>query len=127
MFQCQVSSNPVKEPHSRHQCITTLNIDKSKFANLSENIPLLFVSPENQSDRISKNIKILDKDAGSFSSRLNIDAQKYDDLLKQTGLSSKQKNDVLQALWAIIIAFVDLGFNVSPTEDAKKKIISGNN
>ena len=41
---------------------------------------------------------------------LTIDVEKYQSWLNEPGLSDEQKVEFLQALWSIVVAFVELGF-----------------
>lgn len=49
---------------------------------------------------------------------LQIDIEKYQTFLDETDLNEDQKRDVIEALWQIIVAFVDLGFGVHPVQQA---------
>ena len=51
--------------------------------------------------------------AGSTASRLAFDKEKYLPELEGTDLTEEQKIEMLQALWSIMEAFVDLGFGVN--------------
>ena len=51
--------------------------------------------------------------AGPTASRLAFDKEKYLPELEGTDLSEEQKIEMLQALWSIIEAFVDLGFGAN--------------
>ncbi len=56
--------------------------------------------------------------AGSMSSRpvLSIDYALYEEYLEGADLSDVQKQEFLDALWSIIVGFVDLGFGVHPLQ-----------
>lgn len=56
---------------------------------------------------------------------LRIDVEKYEHLLDDSDLSETQKREVLEALWAIIVAFVDLGFGVHPVQQACGEVEKG--
>lgn len=43
---------------------------------------------------------------------LKIDVEHFEHLLDDPSLTRAQKHQILEALWAIIVAFVDLGFGV---------------
>lgn len=45
---------------------------------------------------------------------LTLDVALYDAYLADSDLGEAQKRDLLEALWAIIVGFVDLGFAVEP-------------
>lgn len=49
---------------------------------------------------------------------LKVDARKYQAWLDDPDLSDEQKGQIIEALWKIILCFVDLGFGVSPLQDA---------
>lgn len=48
---------------------------------------------------------------------LGIDTAKYQAYLDDPSLSVAQKEEIVQALWSIIVAFVDLGFGVHPLQE----------
>lgn len=126
MSLTRLSSKHAKEPPCRQQHAATLASDKSQSVDLGVTIPLLFTSSTHQSVRIlhtTTNTKIEDV---RNSPRLTIDVQKYDSLLDQGDFSSEQKAEALQALWTIIIAFVELGFGVSPTEEVNSPTLVDN-
>lgn len=43
---------------------------------------------------------------------------KYEAFLEETDLTPDQKRDLLEALWSIVVSFVELGFGVHPTQAA---------
>ena len=45
-------------------------------------------------------------------------APQYEHFLEDQGLSAEQKRAMLEALWSIIVSFVDLGFGVHPVQQA---------
>ncbi|MEE4538260.1 MAG: hypothetical protein V2J51_07195 [Erythrobacter sp.] len=49
---------------------------------------------------------------------VTVDVEKYQAWLDDPALSDEQKEQIVQSLWEIILAFVDLGFGVSPLQDA---------
>lgn len=49
---------------------------------------------------------------------LKVDIEKYQAWLDDPALSEQQREQMLEALWQIILCFVDLGFGVSPLENA---------
>lgn len=62
--------------------------------------------------------KALTKSFGSSArSILAVDVKRYQSFLDQSGLSDEQKEEFLQALWSIIVTFVDLGFGVHPLQE----------
>ncbi|MEQ8342214.1 MAG: hypothetical protein RLP08_03420 [Marinovum algicola] len=52
------------------------------------------------------------------SSRLEIDLDHYQSYLDDPDLTADQKTEIVTALWAIITAFVELGFGVHPAQQA---------
>lgn len=63
--------------------------------------------------------KALDQAAKKTADRsVEIDVEKYQAYLDDPSLSDDQKEEIIHALWTIIIAFVELGFGVSPTQQA---------
>lgn len=51
-------------------------------------------------------------------SRLEIDLDHYQNYLDDPSLSADQKKEIIEALWTIITAFVELGFGVHPAQQA---------
>lgn len=49
---------------------------------------------------------------------VEIDVEKYQAYLDDPSLSDDQKEEIIHALWTIIMAFVELGFGVHPTQQA---------
>lgn len=47
-----------------------------------------------------------------------VDVDYYKEVLDEPGLSEEQKEQIITALWQIIVAFVDLGFGVHPVQQA---------
>ncbi|MBK9584602.1 MAG: hypothetical protein IPO55_01610 [Alphaproteobacteria bacterium] len=46
------------------------------------------------------------------------DVERYERYLEDQGLSEDQKRAMLEALWSIIVSFVDLGFGIHPAQSA---------
>lgn len=59
-------------------------------------------------------------DAGRANGRpvVTFDVNRYEHFLEDQGLSAEQKRAMLEALWSIIVSFVDLGFGVHPVQQA---------
>ena len=53
------------------------------------------------------------------SSVVFVDYEKYEHFLENSGLSEDQKRRFIDALWQIIVGFVDLGFGVHPAQQAQ--------
>ena len=49
---------------------------------------------------------------------LTVDVEKYQAYLDGTDMTEEQKEEFLQALWSIIVSFVELGFGVHPVQAA---------
>lgn len=52
---------------------------------------------------------------------LTVDVEKYRSLLDEADMTEEQKEEFLQALWSIIVSFVELGFGVHPVQAAGEK------
>jgi len=50
---------------------------------------------------------------------LTIDYEKYAHLLDDPDLSEDQKREFIETIWNIVMMFVDMGFNVHPTQQAQ--------
>jgi hypothetical protein len=48
---------------------------------------------------------------------LTVDVRKYQSLIDDPTLSEAQKEEVLRALWSIVVTFVELGFGVLPLQE----------
>lgn len=51
---------------------------------------------------------------------LTFDSQEYREFVADSDLSESQQQELLAALWEIIVGFVDLGFNLHPIQHAIK-------
>ena len=49
---------------------------------------------------------------------LSIDAARYQAYLDGEDLTPEQKDEFLQDLWSVIVAFVELGYGVHPLQEA---------
>ncbi len=49
--------------------------------------------------------------------KLEIDHAMYDEYLADADLSEEERRAVLEALWSIIVSFVDLGWEVHPVSE----------
>ncbi|MEM8549111.1 MAG: hypothetical protein AAGF46_13210, partial [Pseudomonadota bacterium] len=50
------------------------------------------------------------------SRRLELDVEAYRYFLEAAGLSPDQEREVIEALWGVIVGFVDLGFGLHPAQ-----------
>lgn len=48
---------------------------------------------------------------------VGVDVEKYKAFLDDPALSEAEKENFLQALWSIVVTFVDLGFGVHPLQE----------
>ena len=48
---------------------------------------------------------------------LAVDVEKYQSWLDDSGLSEAQKKEFLQAVWSMVVTFVELGFGVHPLQE----------
>ena len=48
---------------------------------------------------------------------IKVDVARYQAYLDGTGMTDQQKKDFLQAMWLVMISFVELGFEVHPIQD----------
>lgn len=55
---------------------------------------------------------------------MEVDFERYAPLLEDADITDEQKRELLQALWSIIIGFVDLGFEVVPSSNCGQNIDS---
>ena len=49
---------------------------------------------------------------------LTLDVSLYESYLQDSDLSEDQKREFLEALWSVIVGFVDLGFGLHPVQQA---------
>jgi hypothetical protein len=56
--------------------------------------------------------------------RLEIDLERYQTYVDDNDLSEDQKADFVNALWTVIVAFVDLGYGVHPVQSECAQLIS---
>lgn len=58
---------------------------------------------------------------------LAVDVEKYQAYLDEADMTEEQKEEFLQALWSIIVSFVDLGFGVHPMQSVCGEDEAGDN
>lgn len=56
--------------------------------------------------------------------RLEIDVDRYQSYLDQQSLTESQRREFVHALWAVVVAFVDLGYGVHPVQSCEAKIVT---
>ena len=47
---------------------------------------------------------------------IKVDVERYQSYLDDTGMTDQQKKDFLQAMWLVMMSFVELGFEVHPIQ-----------
>lgn len=62
--------------------------------------------------------------AGASLPALSVDWALYDRYLEEADLSEAEKQAFLEALWSIIVGFVDLGFRLDPVQTACGQLAS---
>lgn len=68
-------------------------------------------------NRTSEIIDLSDQFRASARPILTVDVEKYQSWLDGSDLSQEQKEEFLQALWSIVVSFVELGFGVHPLQE----------
>lgn len=63
-------------------------------------------------------------DSSSPTSSVRLDVSRYLHMIDDPALSDDQKRQMLEALWSIMVAFVDLGFGIHPVQQACGKVES---
>ena len=59
----------------------------------------------------------LESGAAHQKPSLTVDVEKYQSYLDGSGMSDAEKEEFLQALWSIIVSFIELGFGVHPLQE----------
>jgi hypothetical protein len=52
---------------------------------------------------------------------LTLDLEKYQAMLDAPDMTDAQKEELLTALWSIMVAFVDLGFELKPSQNSQRE------
>lgn len=63
------------------------------------------------------NKALIEQFSGVARPVITVDVEKYQQYLDGSGLSEDQKEEYLEAMWAVVVAFVELGFGVHPLQD----------
>ena len=71
-----------------------------------------------EDDEMMDGLQVLEARERGGRPAIALDVAKYEHLLEDTELSEAQKQEFLEALWEIVVAFVDLGFGVHPVQQA---------
>ena len=56
---------------------------------------------------------------------LKIDWEAYLPFFEDEDIPESDKHELIEALWTIVVSFVDLGFGVHPVQQAREKQIGG--
>jgi len=48
---------------------------------------------------------------------LTVDVERYQEYLDGTDMTDAQKEELLQALWSMVVTFVEMGFGVHPLQE----------
>tara|TARA_R110000850_G_scaffold79358_8_gene171153 strand:- start:99 stop:407 length:309 start_codon:yes stop_codon:yes gene_type:complete len=62
--------------------------------------------------------KLLEAFSGSARPTLTVDVAKYQEYLDGSDLTPEQKEEFLNAVWSIVVTFVELGYGVHPLQEA---------
>ena len=67
--------------------------------------------------------------SGETDSRrtMELDIRKYQALLKDIDIPEGHKEQMIEALWSIVVAFVEIGYGVHPVQQACGKVNENNN
>lgn len=58
---------------------------------------------------------------------LEIDMERYTAMLDDPAMSEEHKKQVIEALWTIVVSFVELGYGVHPVQQACGKLAKKDN
>ena len=58
---------------------------------------------------------------------IKVDVERYQSYLDDTGMTDQQKKDFLQAMWLVMMSFVEIGFEVHPIQHVCGKASSPGN
>ena len=72
-----------------------------------------------EDERLDGSGQTYSEEANHIRPVITVDYEKYEHFLETTDLSEDQKREFIEALWSIIISFVDLGFGVHPAQQAE--------
>ncbi len=71
----------------------------------------------NDENNVSGNDSLAESFNTSVRPIITVDVRKYQSFLDESGLSEEKKEEFLQALWSIVVAFVEIGFGVHPLQE----------
>jgi hypothetical protein len=58
---------------------------------------------------------------GKSQTTIEVDVERYQDLLDSTDLTPAQRQDVIQGVWTIVAVAMDLGLKVDPAQISNRK------
>jgi len=70
-------------------------------------------------------LNMLEAFSASARPTLSIDVARYQEYLDGSDLTPEQKEEFLQAVWSIVVTFVELGYGVHPLQEACGKDSDG--
>ena len=54
---------------------------------------------------------------------LQVDIERYAPYLEDADITDEQKRELIEALWSIMVSFVDLGFGIEPVQQVVSEIL----
>lgn len=109
-----------KNKHLKHHPLLTLGLvvaaSHDAFIHRSKEGSNLKIEPENEQTVSPDSSTSRAHKSRPRSIEINVEA--YQSLLDQAELTSEQRIEFLEAIWSIIVAFIDLGFDVHPVQQA---------
>lgn len=78
-------------------------------------------------DELNKNgsTSLSENFTSSAQRTIIVDVEKYDEYMRDTGMSPEQKEEFLRAMWTVVMTFVELGFGVHPLQQVGGQEIGG--
>ncbi len=70
-----------------------------------------------QSGGIDTDIELAGRFDASAQPIVTVDVEKYQSFLDESDLTDEQKEEFLNAIWSIVVSFVELGFGVHPLQE----------
>ncbi|MAZ18484.1 MAG: hypothetical protein CL535_19430 [Ahrensia sp.] len=66
---------------------------------------------------IDTDIELADRFDASARPIVTVDVEKYQSFLDESDLTDEQKEEFLNAIWSIVVSFVEFGFGVHPLQE----------
>lgn len=57
-------------------------------------------------------------EAAAGQKTLSVDVERYDHMLENSGMTAEERRQTLEALWSIVVTFVELGYGIHPVQEA---------